>query len=314
MALVPYTITAIERDVADAAVSGKQVRVGASCSMFIQPANTAVIMYNNDAAGGGNAVKVTGANGQVVVYVESGEYRVSVDGFDSFKTISADDSTLGTASTFDVTTSTTDTTASRLTKVNDFGIGGQGVQKTDFNDCNTFGGFSLFSGALNPPRSGAINWSCFVIVAQNGNNLTQYATEVSNNTRRTYIRTRSGGAFTAWDEVFTNGNANFNLFKANGIQDIIATGAMLTGTVARVYLPLNGVSAPSSITVTGSPNTFDVYIDNALSATSITVTMQAGSNSKLAVFNLTGGGLSSTTGKFIELRSASALSSITVNF
>jgi hypothetical protein len=80
MSLVPYTITALERDVADADASGKQVIVGATCSMFIQPANTAVQLYDNAAGSNGSTAKTTGANGQVVVFVDAGTYIVSVNG------------------------------------------------------------------------------------------------------------------------------------------------------------------------------------------------------------------------------------------
>ena len=80
MSLVPYTITALERDVADADASGKQIIVGATCSMFIQPANTAALLYDDAAGSNGSTAKVTNASGQVVVFVEAGTYIVSVNG------------------------------------------------------------------------------------------------------------------------------------------------------------------------------------------------------------------------------------------
>jgi hypothetical protein len=79
MSLVPYTITTLERDVADADASGKNIIVGATCSMFIQPANTAVIMYDDAAGSNGSTAKVSGANGQVIVFVEPGDYLVSAN-------------------------------------------------------------------------------------------------------------------------------------------------------------------------------------------------------------------------------------------
>ena len=84
MALVPYTITVIERDTADAAISGKQVVVGAVCSMFLQPTDTAALLYDDAEGNGGSTAKTTNANGQVTVYVDAGDYRVSVNGNDSF--------------------------------------------------------------------------------------------------------------------------------------------------------------------------------------------------------------------------------------
>jgi hypothetical protein len=90
MSLVAYTITALERDTADADASGKQVIVGATCSMFIQPANTVVQLFDNAAGANGSTAKTTNANGQVTVYVNPGVYRVSVNGSDSFVTVAND--------------------------------------------------------------------------------------------------------------------------------------------------------------------------------------------------------------------------------
>lgn len=91
MALVPYTITALERDTADATASGKNVVVGASCSMFIQPADTVVLLYDDANGTNPSTAKTTGANGQVVVYVKAGEYRVSVNGQNTFINLSDGD-------------------------------------------------------------------------------------------------------------------------------------------------------------------------------------------------------------------------------
>jgi hypothetical protein len=80
MSLVPYTITALERDVVDADASGKNIISGATCSMFIQPANTAALLYDDAAGSNGSTAKVTNASGQVVVFVENGTYIVNVNG------------------------------------------------------------------------------------------------------------------------------------------------------------------------------------------------------------------------------------------
>lgn len=91
MSLVAYTITALEQNVSDADASGKNVAVGAACSMFIQPENTVVQMFDDSAGANGSTAKNTGANGQVIVYINPGVYRVSVNGSDSFVTISNDE-------------------------------------------------------------------------------------------------------------------------------------------------------------------------------------------------------------------------------
>jgi hypothetical protein len=61
--------------------------------MYIQPADTAVLMYDDAAGSNGNTAKTTGANGQVVVYVEAGTYRLSVNGVDSYVAIGKKDIT-----------------------------------------------------------------------------------------------------------------------------------------------------------------------------------------------------------------------------
>lgn len=84
MALVPYTITALERDTVNADSTGKQIVVGAVCSMFIQPSDSAVLLYDDSAGSNPSSAKTTGANGQVSVYVQPGEYRVAVNSISSF--------------------------------------------------------------------------------------------------------------------------------------------------------------------------------------------------------------------------------------
>ena len=89
MALVPYTITALAESDAQG-TDGKNIVAGATCSMYSQPSDSVVTLYDDAAGSNGSTSKVTGANGQVVVYVEPGSYRVSVNAVDSFVTVSSD--------------------------------------------------------------------------------------------------------------------------------------------------------------------------------------------------------------------------------
>jgi hypothetical protein len=91
MSLVAYTITALELNQADATASGKQVVVGASCSMFIQPADTVVLLYDDAAASNGSTAKTTGVNGQVTVYIQPGSYRVVANSISRFVQVGQDD-------------------------------------------------------------------------------------------------------------------------------------------------------------------------------------------------------------------------------
>jgi hypothetical protein len=93
MSLVPYTITALELNQADATASGKQVVVGASCSMFIQPADTVVLLYDDAAASNGSTAKTTGLNGQVTVYIQPGSYRVVANSISRFVQVGQDKAT-----------------------------------------------------------------------------------------------------------------------------------------------------------------------------------------------------------------------------
>ena len=89
MALVPYTITALAESDAQG-TDGKNIVAGATCSMYSQLSDSVVTLYDDAAGSNGSTSKVTGANGQVVVYVEQGRYRVNVNASDSFVTVSSD--------------------------------------------------------------------------------------------------------------------------------------------------------------------------------------------------------------------------------
>ncbi len=92
MALVPYTITALAESDA-VGTDGKNIVAGAVCSMYSQPSDTVVTLYDDAAGSNGSTSKVTGANGQVVVYVDPGSYRVSVNAVDSYTLVGAEKQT-----------------------------------------------------------------------------------------------------------------------------------------------------------------------------------------------------------------------------
>ena len=137
MSLVGYTITAFELNQADATASGKQVVVGASCSMFLQPADTAVLLYDNAAGSNGSTAKTTGVNGQVNVYIEPANYRLVTNSISRFVQVGM---TVGTAATADVTSSSTDTTAGRVLRAQD----AYAVNSINFHTGNA--NFNVFGG------------------------------------------------------------------------------------------------------------------------------------------------------------------------
>lgn len=115
MTLVRHTITAIERDQADATASGKQVVSGAVVTMRDSGGST-YQMADNAAGANASTSKTTNSNGQVTVYVEPGQYTVTVNGISSGITV---------GNGIEVTQSPTDATVGRLLKVGDFGIDSQ---------------------------------------------------------------------------------------------------------------------------------------------------------------------------------------------
>jgi len=80
MSLVPYTVTALQRDVADAALTGKQVIATAVVTMTTNPDGVVAVMYDDAVGTNGATSKLTNANGFVVVWVEAGAYSLSVNG------------------------------------------------------------------------------------------------------------------------------------------------------------------------------------------------------------------------------------------
>ena len=89
MSLIAYTITALELNQSDATASGKQVVIGASCSMYSQPSDLAVTLYDDAARSNGSTAKSTGVNGQVTVYIEAGDYRLATNSVSRYVTVTS---------------------------------------------------------------------------------------------------------------------------------------------------------------------------------------------------------------------------------
>lgn len=78
MALVPHKITALAESDADGS-DGKNIVAGAVVALFDTDGDAA-ILYDDEDYGNGSTAKQTDAVGQVVVYVEQGEYDEQVNG------------------------------------------------------------------------------------------------------------------------------------------------------------------------------------------------------------------------------------------
>lgn len=81
MTLVPYTVTALAESDAEG-TDGKNIVVGAVVTLTDTNGN-AVDMYDDEVGSSPNTAKVTGSNGQVIIYIEEGEYTLSVNGSES---------------------------------------------------------------------------------------------------------------------------------------------------------------------------------------------------------------------------------------
>ena len=181
MALVPYTITAIERDVADADASGKNVISGATCSLFIQPSDTVTLLYDDAAGSNPSTAKTTGANGQVVVYVNADDYRLSVNGVSSFITI-GNPNTASLIFTSTVNAQNKTTISGRVVElsVGDVFSIEDGAKTTQYivkssgamPDINLGGGLWGYAVSLNVPRASATDVSNPVISAPIQNSTT----------------------------------------------------------------------------------------------------------------------------------------------
>lgn len=208
MSLVPYTVTALQRDVADAALTGKQVISGAVITMTNNPSGTAVVMYDNAASGGGATSKITGSDGTVVVWVEPAKYNLTINGTTTQITVAVDGATLGTSSTADVTTSATDTTAGRVTKVGDGGWLGIAPTITNFDtELNTTQTFYATSAAANLPKAGSINWGGMRISSSNANNGVELAFGTTAPDGLFMFRAENAASYGGWKEIYHSGNS-----------------------------------------------------------------------------------------------------------
>ena len=311
MSLIAYTITALELNQSDATASGKQVVVGASCSMYIQPADTAVLLYDNAAGSNGSTAKSTGADGQVTVYIESGDYRVSTNSVSRYITVTSLASlpTFGTAATQDVTTNKQDTTEGRLLKVGDYGLGliGLSLQSTDL-DAFVLGGTASFytNTTTNTPVAGTygVQWYSALSTEAGG------AMAVSTSTQSAYFRSRNSSSFNPWYEFYHSNNTNFNVFGDR--QGSIFTATAKGTTTLRGFIPISSLTQATSITIEAG-STFEVRDVSGNSIGFATLLFNGSSTSKVCVIDVTvSSGL--TAGLTYDVRTATSASKFTVNF
>lgn len=190
-----------------------------------------------------------------------------------------------------------------------FGVGTEAASlKSDADTITDSGDYRVSSGSTNIPlaQDGNISHYAGFSVAV-ASQVLQYTDSNSIFWRRRINSTTWG----AWNELFSTSNLNVNEFTSAGAGEIIARGYASTTLAAHIFLPLNSITDPLSITVTG---TFSVH--NALSAqvgTAIVPALNAASSAKLALLTLAFT-TPVTIGDPLTLRSIDATSKIKVNF
>ena len=114
-------------------------------------------------------------------------------------------SSLGTAAYEDITTSSTDATANRVTKVGDFGLGGEVIAcpNVDLNDVVVTGFYDISGATLNkPPTLSPTNAVCMTIVRTSDNMVQMVYNRRSHQIFQRYKNT----TWSSWTEVLTNSN------------------------------------------------------------------------------------------------------------
>jgi hypothetical protein len=255
-------------------------------------------------------------------------------------------STFGTAANADVTVSTTDITTGRLIKQGDKGslnsllvntaapftggsVAGNGkinvdgavvrtsVSFSDFNNVWINGnggvieGFSTFQPANRPGGNWFTVKSTTVFTGGTAVYVTQIATVITGEIFKRYNpAVVTGGAWSAWQQVFDSGNTNFNVFGGLAASDRIAQGFAISSTLGIFLLSINSLGSATSITTVGNFDIEDAG-SNTLAVVS-SFSFNGSSNNKKCVVIATLSGL--TVGEPLVISTSSIASKITVNF
>ena len=124
---------------------------------------------------------------------------------------------LGTAITYDVTTSPADTTAGRLTKVGDYGMGTGVTRSNEYStgrDFNNFliSGLYFIGGANNLHTPLGLPTGAYSLLVNNNQSSHNYiehtATLISTEIPRKFFRCRINATWTDWKEIYHTGSTD----------------------------------------------------------------------------------------------------------
>lgn len=141
---------------------------------------------------------------------------------------------LGTAATRDVTASREDTTANRVLKVGDFGVsGGDAISRTNADDANSATLSALYCFANNGSNLPSPAMYPYVRTSVYGSSVKQEALSV--NTERMAVRTRFGGVWSTWKEVYNQSSILGAVSQSSGVPTgaVIERGSNANGDYVR---------------------------------------------------------------------------------
>jgi len=145
-------------------------------------------------------------------------------------------------------------------------------------------------------------------------NVSSYAGQTfkSLNNGAVFERLLVAGTWSAWQPVYTGANLNPNVFGGTSTDDYVAFGHAVTPSIAKFTLPVSGMLAPSSISLTDTFTVIDVNGATIAGGTYKSPALSAASSNKVAVIEVAG--LSTTLNTPLILKQRVASSKITVNF
>lgn len=209
------------------------------------------------------------------------------------------------------------TATSGVMQVGDGGLNSSAISITDWDDAelNGFYKSESVSGQSNSPNDAAGGWQGYVSRLDNAN-IKQMVWQAGGSFGKVYFREGSGSplVWSEWHEYLHSGNLNSNVFGGliNSL-NVVATGVALSTSVAWLYLPLNSITMPLSLSVSG---TFQLTArGTAVRATGVASNffLKGESSQKVAVIELQGlSGLEPNEN--LELAAETLSSKITVNF
>jgi len=218
------------------------------------------------------------------------------------------------------TTNPLDKTSGSMLKVGDFGVGGTiDLGATDFKVIRN-GIFQISeSGSTNAPFSSPSGFEAFIceykFTGTNFGTLTattaRYGVSQDRTFRASYSVTEGG--WSGWQEVWTEGNLNKNVWSATGVNQIMASDIGYANSTTSAVFLLNMIE-PTTPTVLATTSTISVFTLASVNKGTVSggdVAMNSSSTARCAAVVITGlSGL--TINELVTMRSGTSTSKIEI--